>query len=165
MGVDLGNALQSLHLFHSLALLLQIRHLDGVPIPENLRIQSLKQRLIGILGGKILCSLLLTDIRGGGHVGDGLQLLLQCLGLRLRIGIIHIRQDLVLLLQILQQPVGVHRHQREGTHDEQTRHRDADGGKGHETVAEHIGQAFMGEIPEIVLSHGCSLPHSRPRCR
>ena len=165
MGADLGNAGNALDLLHRLALPLQVRHLDGVAVPEDLRVQALEQLLVGILGGKILRGLPLADVGGGRHIGNSLQFLLQGLGLRFRIGIIHIRQNFVLLLQILQQAVGVHRHQREGAHNEQAGHCDADGSEGHEAVAEHIGEALMGEISEIMLSHGCVLPHSLPRCR
>ena len=41
-----------------------------------------------------------------------------------------------------------------------------DGGKGHKPVAEHVAEALVEKIAEIVMfSHGCVLPHSRPRCR
>ena len=42
---------------------------------------------------------------------------------------------------------------------------DADGGKGHEAMAEHVAQSLVEKIAKIVLSHGCALPHNRLRCR
>ena len=102
---------------------------------------------------------------GGGHVIHGFQLALQGLGLFLRISIVNESQDLVFAFHLLQVGVGIDGHQGKGAHDQQAGHGDADGRKGHEAVAEHVGQALMEEVAEIMLTHGCALPHSRLRCR
>ena len=165
-GVDLCNALYFLHLFHCLALQLQIHHPDGKAVPEDGRVQILKHLFVGILGLEVLHGLLLGDVCSGCHIGYFLQLTLQRLGLLLGVGVIYIGQNLIFLLQIRKQGVGVDRHQCKRPHDQKTRHGDADGCEGHEAMAEHIAQAFMKKIPEIMpFSHGYALPHSRLRCR
>ena len=165
IGIDVGNALHILHLFLGLGLLRQIRHFDGVPILQDLRIQILKDLFIRVLGLETLHGLFLGDICDGGHVGQRLQLGFQRLGLSVGIGIVHIGQDLILLFQGVEQLVGVHRHQGKGSHDQKARHGNADSRERHESVAEHVGQALMNEISEIMLTHGAFLPHNRRRSR
>ena len=144
---------------------MQVRNLDGKAVPENLRVQVLKQGLIGVLFRKGLHGLFLADELGGGHVGHRLQFGLQGFCLLLRIAVVHIGQNLILLLQVLEQGVGIHGHQGEGAHNQQARHCNADGREGHKAVAEHVAKALMEKITKIVLTHGYDLPHSRRHCR
>ena len=46
-----------------------------------------------------------------------------------------------------------------GAHDDEAGHGDAHGGKGHESVAEHIDRALFGEIKDIVSAHCVLLPY------
>ena len=163
---DIGDAGEGLHRLHGLALRLQIHQLDGVAVLQNLRVQVLEQLLIRVLGLEVLHGLIPGNEGDGGHIGNGLQPGLEGPGLGLGVAVIHIGQDLILLFQGGQQLIGVYRHQGKGTHNQQAGHRDADGGKGHEAVAEHIAQSLVEKIAEIVtFSHGYAPPHSRPRCR
>ena len=143
----------------------QILYLDGKAVPEDIGVQILKILLVRVLGDKILHSLLPRDKGGGGHIVHRFQLALQGFGLLLRIGVVDKGQNFVFALHLLEIGVGIDRHQREGSHNQQAGHGDANGGKGHEAVAEHIGKALMEKVAEIVLTHGYALLHSRPRCR
>ena len=40
----------------------------------------------------------------------------------------------------------------------------ANGSKGHKSMAKHIADALMGKIFKIMLCHECVLPHSRLHC-
>ena len=135
--------------------------MDGVAVPEDLRVQVLEHLLVGVLVREGTGSRLSRDEADGADVGNSLNLGLQALCLASREALVHKGQKLVLALQVLQLGVGVHRHQGKGPHDDEARHRHADGGEGHEAMAEHIPQPLPQEVAETMITHGCALPHSR----
>ena len=115
--------------------------------------QALEQLLVLIPGPELLRRLGIGDKGHRPHIGHCQQVVLQGPGLLLRQALVHEGQHLVGGLHVLQHGVGVHRHQGEGPHDQQAGHGDADGGEGHEAVAEHVVGALPGEVGEIVSAH------------
>ena len=139
---------------------IRIRQVDHITVAEYLRLEVLIH-IVLIVFGHIGIPCLLTGDKGAvGHVVHLFQLVFQRLGLTLRQGVVHKGHHGILLLQISQIHVGVVSHQRKGTHDQQTGHRDADGGKGHKTMGKHAAGTLFEEITQIF--HCCATPSYVP---
>ena len=149
---DLGDALHALQALHHLVHELQVRQVHHIAVAEDGGVQVAVQVVLVILGHIFVPGLLPGDEGAVRHAGDARQLGLEALGLLIREALVHEGHHGVLLLQVLQVDVGVVGHQREGAHNQQARHGDADGGKGHEPVGQHIAHALPEEITEI--THG-----------
>ena len=136
--------------------------MDAVAVPVDRGGQACKKLVIRLVRRKIFLCFLLADKGGGGHVWDSLQRGLEGLGLLLRVALVHESRKLIFPLQVPQHMVHIHRHQGEGTHDQQAADDHAYRGKGHKAVGEDAAEAFGEEISEIIsLFHRCNTRPSR----
>ena len=151
IGAGLGDARHLLHRVAGGHDLIRVGDMDHVAVAEHLR-QQVAVHALGVVFGHVGIPCLGAGHEGAVlHVVHGLHLGLERTGLILVQRLVHKSHDSVLLLQVGQVLVGVVGHQGERTHDEQASHGDADGGKGHEAVGEHIPRAFLDKKLEIVL--------------
>ena len=120
-------------------------------VAEDTRIQVCVE-IVFIVLGHIAIPGLLPGYKGSvGHIGHRLHLALQRPSVLIRQCLVNKRQNGILLLQVFQVIIRIVGHQGECAHNEQTRHGDADGCKGHEPVGKHIPAALPEEISKITL--------------
>ena len=141
-----------------LAHIADVHQVDGVAVGEVVVRQALEELVVLVPGPEGGGGLLIGYEVDVPDVGDPAQGRFHLPGLLLAQAQLHEGQHLVLLLQVRQHGVGVHRDQGEGAHDQQAGYRDAHGREGHEAVAEHVHSAFFDKIEKIVLVHSVFLP-------
>ena len=95
VGVYVRHALYRRHLVHRLRQMVQRVQPEGVAVPEDGRVQVLKQVLVRVLLREALHGLLTGDERGGGHVGRGQQLGFQSAGLFRGVELVHEGHNLI----------------------------------------------------------------------
>ena len=124
--------------------------MQHVAVAEDFGVQIAVEVVLIVLLHVAVPGLLTGDEGAVGYVGQLFQLALEGHGLLVGQILIHKGQHRVLTLQVLQILVGVVGHQREGAHDQQAGHGDADGREGHKPVGEHIADALPDKVTEIV---------------
>ena len=132
--------------------------MHDIAVAENGGVQVAVQVVLVILGHIFVPGLLPGDEGAVRHAGNRRQPGLERRCLVVRQALVHEGHHGVLLLQVLQVDVGVVGHQGESAHDQQTCHGDADGGKGHEPVGQHVACSLPEEILEIMHAHTSYLP-------
>ena len=97
-----------------------------------------------------------------GHIADALQPGLERPGRLVVVILIHVGQKLVLILQLPEHVVQVHRHQGEGAHDEKAGQDHTHRGKGHQPMGKDAPEAILKMIPKLIIAHCCNtLPQHR----
>ena len=91
---------------------------------------------------KVVERLIARDESRGANVGDEVDLRADGFGLGLGIALVDVDEHLVFLLELLDHGAGIVEDEAERAHDDEARHRDADGREGHEAVQEHAAEAF-----------------------
>lgn len=152
-GLHLGNAINVLHLVHRLLHQLDVHHMNFIPVPKGVGLHVVKQVLPFLVCLKVGQGLLLGDKVDVRHIGYGLNLTFQRLGLGPGEGVVNVRQELVVVLQIAQHMVGVDGDQGEGTHNQQAGHGHAHRRNGHESMGKYTPEALPDMIPNLSISH------------
>ena len=87
------------------------------------------------------------------HIGDLIDLGADTLGFRVGQFTVHINQNFIGLVQFFHHDVQIVHQDGEAAHNQQARHRDADGSKGHESVEEDSPDALFQQISNIIDLH------------
>ena len=139
---DLGDALDLRELV--VGLLQKRVVLDGNDVSVAQRIGIQTRERIRIVQGldKVVERLIARDKGRGADIGDEVDLRADGFGLGLGIALVDVDEHLVFLLELLDHGAGIVEDEAERAHDDEARHRDADGREGHEAVQEHAAEAF-----------------------
>ena len=136
--------------------------MDDEPVPQGGGAALVKDiALVVVLGLKVLPSLFFGHKGGAGHVGNGLDLTLQGLALFSGQAVVDVGQKFVVLFQVAEDVVSVHGDEGEGAHDEQTGHRHAHGGEGHQPMGKDTPEPLPDMIPDLSISHCRNTPLPR----
>ena len=136
--------------------------MDPVAVPEGVVGQVVQQISVALpLGPEVL------QRRLPGHEGELRHVVhlgqpgLEGPGLLLVEAVVYVDQHLVLVLQVSQHVVQIHRQQSEGTHDNQAGHDHTHRGEGHEAVGKDGVEALADVVSRVKFSRHCSNHLSR----
>ncbi len=87
------------------------------------------------------------------HIGDSLHRSLKALRLFGAVRLVHQSDNLILILQITDQMVDVHRKEEDAAHDDQAGHDNCHRRKGHEAMGFDASEAFSDQITASTQSH------------
>ena len=135
--------------------------MDLKAVPQHLIGQVRQQGVVLPARPKIVQSLRPGDKGHLTHIGHRLNLTLEGPCLLLCVALVHIGQKQIVVLQIPQHVVQVHRHQGKGAHNQKAGHNHAHGGKGHKAVGEDGVEALAAVILKIKPSRHCNTRLSR----
>ena len=142
MGNNLGNALDLRKLVIGLLQKRIVLDCDDIAVAQRIGVDARKQRRVVLLVNKILQCLLPRDKDRGADVGDEVDLRADGFGLGLGIVLVNVDKHLILALEFLNHCAGIIKDEAERAHDNEARHRHADGREGHEAVQEHAPEAL-----------------------
>ena len=120
---------------------------------KGIGLQAGKHGRILLLGYKGLQRFFLGDELLIAHILKEIDLGADAVGLGCGIGIIHIDEHLVLLIQLGDHVVQIQHNKAEAAHDDQTGYGDTDCGEGHKAVEKHAADAFLGQISVVFVFH------------
>ena len=139
---DLGDALDLRELVIGLLQQGVVFDGDDITVAQGIGVEAVEEIRVVLLLDEILQRLLTRDKGRRANVGDEVDLRADRLGLGLGVALVDIDEHLVLLLELLDHGAGIVEDEAERAHDDEARHRDADGREGHEAVQEHTAEAF-----------------------
>ena len=150
---DLGNAFYLFDLRRSLlkkAVVLQRHH---IAVPQILSLHTVEGTVALMLGQEIIQCLLPGNKFSPIDIVYGIELGADALGFRVgKLGV-HIDQNLICFVQILNHQVDVVNQAEKAAHDQQAGHRNTHSGKGHKSVEEDAANALFEQITDIIDFH------------
>ena len=115
---------------------------DDIAVTQRIRVKTRKSICIIQRFDKIIKRLLARDEGRGADIRDKVDLRADGFGLCLGIALVDVDEHFVLALELLDHGAGIVENEAERAHDDEARHRHADGREGHEAVQEHAAEAL-----------------------